>query len=221
LATGVRRRPTDDRLVSNNFIFLKSQKTAGTSVETVLSTWCAGRDIVTPITKENETERAKLGGRAMNYQSGPFFNHQPASEVRRLLPDLWQSAFKFTIERHPYERVVSRVYWRIYFRGGDRAADFDRQLENVLSDPSSIDNRPIYCIDDTIAVDEVILFDDLWRRLGEIAVTMGRSLPDALPRAKGRSRIDRRPAREILTDAHKERIYHLLERDFVDLGFAA
>ena len=45
-------------------------------------------------------------------RQGAFRNHMAAIEVRERVPRrFWNSASKFTVERHPYEKVVSRAYW--------------------------------------------------------------------------------------------------------------
>ena len=47
---------------AHDFIFVKTRKVGGTSLEIVLSSWCAARDICTPITPEDEAIRARLRG---------------------------------------------------------------------------------------------------------------------------------------------------------------
>lgn len=206
---------------SKNFIFLKTRKTAGTSVEAVLSSWCSGKDVVTPFSAADEPFRQQLGGKPMNYKSWfgrKYRNHATATEVKRANPELWNSAFKFTIERHPYERVVSRAYWWMHKYN---RTDFDQEISRILETPKWVSNSDIYCIDGKVAVDEVIIFDTLWPRLAEIAGTRwGCTLPDTLPRAKGSYRTDRRPAREILSERQKERIYEIERQTFDRFGFA-
>ena len=43
------------------FIFLKTSKTAGTSIEIALSKFCEGDDIITPISPKDEDIRQNLG----------------------------------------------------------------------------------------------------------------------------------------------------------------
>ena len=51
------------------FIFFKTSKTAGTSIEIALSKFCDKDDIITPISKEDEQLRRKLGYRGpQNYK---------------------------------------------------------------------------------------------------------------------------------------------------------
>ena len=50
------------------FIFLKTRKTGGTSIEIALSKFCGDKDIITPIFPEDEMIRKELGYRGpQNY----------------------------------------------------------------------------------------------------------------------------------------------------------
>lgn len=136
-----------------------------------------------------------------------------------MFPDLWRRAFKFTIERHPYEKVVSRVFWNIYRRGGNLEAEFDRELRDVLETAFFID-RHLYMINGEIAVDEIISFHCLWDRIAELGASIGRSLPTILPDAKAHHRKDRRPAAEILSARQRAAIRNVAAFEFDTFGFA-
>ena len=45
----------------HKFIFLKTVKTAGTSIEIALSKYCGPDDIITPASPEDEITRSELG----------------------------------------------------------------------------------------------------------------------------------------------------------------
>ncbi len=53
---------------THKFIFIKSFKTAGTSIESTLSNYCSGNDIVTPINdyRHNRNEKGEFTHKAMN-----------------------------------------------------------------------------------------------------------------------------------------------------------
>jgi hypothetical protein len=115
------------------FIFIKTNKTAGTSVEVALSKYCNNDDIVTPISDKDEKIRSELGYQGpQNYtasfgeyglldyvkflflrkQKMNFYNHMSASEIKRLVGDnIWHSYYKFCIERNPCDRLISHYYW--------------------------------------------------------------------------------------------------------------
>jgi hypothetical protein len=116
------------------FLFIKTNKTAGTSIEIALSkVMDVAHSVITPITAEDECLRSIVGGQGpCGYQRGSlcelaweamrqaghvepldFFNHIGYQEVvkylgLRLVKNLW--SFGFT--RHPYDRALSIYTYR-------------------------------------------------------------------------------------------------------------
>lgn len=230
----------------NNFIFIKTRKTGGTTVEIDLTPSCGPDDILTPITIEDELLRLQEGKvTARNYVNDPaleaeiaaavlqqdaakvrklkrkagrqggLHNHSPASKIRSKLPkDFWDKAFKFTIERHPYEKVVSGVYWG---SRNDNPDDLSRLIdEKVAKRPEDLD---LYSIDGNVVVDEILRQENLEADLSRIAGKLGLQLPPKLTRAKGQYRTDRRSAHEILSPAQKAVIYERHRNTFDLLGY--
>ena len=209
---------------THDFIFVKTRKVGGTSLEIVLSSWCSGRDIVTPITAEDEAIRARFGGAAHNFRATgggvAFFNHMPAVQIRQALPGLWCQAFKFAVDRHPYEKVVSRAWWNIGRRGGSPETELDAEIEQAIATRSYL-NYPLYCAGGQVIVDEVWRHEEMWDRLARLAERLGQAVPTAPPRAKGEYRRDRRPAHEVLTAEQRARIAEDARIEFELLGYEA
>lgn len=207
---------------SRNFIFIKPRKAAGTSLEILLGAVCTGRDICTPISPDDEPLRAGYGGRPRNHRSWlglrRFYNHMPAGEVRRMLPELWPTAFKFTVERHPYEKVVSLAWFTLTRRGGP-ASGIQDEIEAAIGRKDYL-NHPLYTIDGVLAVDEVWRFEALAEHLRSAAARLGLSASWELPRAKSGFRKDGRPAREVLTREQRLRIYEDARFEFDLMNFA-
>lgn len=205
-------------------IFVKPRKAAGTSIEIVLSAWCSRSDICTPVTEEDERLRARYGGRARNYRTWlgrpRFYNHMPAAEIERALPRLFGRAFKFTVERHPYEKVVSLAWFRLGMRGGDAETELGREIDAVIADREYL-NFPLYTIDGQVAVDEVWEYGEIAERLETLAERFGQTLPPVLPRAKSRFRLDRTEARQVLSRQQRERIAANARFEFDLMGYPA
>lgn len=93
----------------HNFIFIKTTKTAGTSIEVDLSN-VAGEDaIVTPILPPVEGHRPRNFGEA----NGPktFFNHMSAVQVRdQIGAERFGRMFKFCVEREPISKCISHYH---------------------------------------------------------------------------------------------------------------
>ena len=56
----------------HKFIFIKTRKTAGTSIEIALSRFCGKDDIITPISPEDEKIRKKIGVKPQNYHESIY-----------------------------------------------------------------------------------------------------------------------------------------------------
>ena len=206
---------------SKKFIFLKTRKTSGTSIEIVLSTFCENGDVCSFITSEDEEIRQEFGGLKPleRYKGNRIYNHMRARDIKEIFPEVWNNFFKFTIERHPYEKVISRVFWNIGRRNGDLDSEYDIEIENVIKNKSFID-RDIYNIDGVISVDEIIDYDSSWKRIEELAAIWNCDIPHKFPNAKSKYRKDKRRASEILNEDQKLRIRSVATFEFENFGYA-
>jgi len=103
----------------HRFVFIKTRKTAGTSMEIALSKYCGPDDIITPISPNDESTRRSLGYRGPQNCEIPlssysrkaflkaayrrrrlsFRNHSSAAFIMKYLDDeKWNSYFKFCFE---------------------------------------------------------------------------------------------------------------------------
>lgn len=233
----------------HGFVFVKTEKTAGTTVEIALTPLCGPNDILAPIALADERLRL-VGGNvaARNFAPGDrrlegtlreaivvgdaekmrqvqnvlvrhkryFFNHMTATEMRTRLPErFWHSAFKFTVVRHPYERMVSYI---AYAGGADLAADaFDATFEKLFAQIGRDHLR--YTDGRRLIVDAVIRQENLLDDLNGALARLGLEPIAELPSAKGGYRKDRRPAREILSRPQKRRLQKLCAIEFDLFGY--
>jgi hypothetical protein len=220
----------------HRFIFIKTRKTAGTSVEIALSKYCGPDDIITRITPEDEALRTELGHRGpQNYAISPrywraadlvralwgerpgrFYNHMPAAKIRaRLGTRIWNSYYKIAFERNPWDLVVSAYFW--HYGRADALPPIGTFIasEDVLT----YSNFPIYSIDGRVAVDHVGRYEDLPAELARFAKQVGLPEVPVLPRAKTAFRTDRRHYADCLGQAERERIGQLFKREIDHFGY--
>jgi len=198
------------------FIFLKTNKTAGTSIEIALSKLCGDKDIITPITPEDEMIRYKLNYRGpQNFQG--FYNHISAEQVRRRIGEQsWNDYYKFCFERNPWDRVISLYY--DFNRTEPRPEMSEFVGSNVLQ-ILKVRGIEIYCIDGKIAVDRVCKFEKLEEELDYIGKQLGFPEKLILPHAKGSFRKDKRHYTEILNRQCKEHIERVFSEEIRLFGY--
>ena len=155
---------------TNQFIFIKTAKTAGTSVEIFLERHCLPPHEVAR--GEGSAEVVSKHG-IVGYR-GPkpppnvtYYNHMSASELKLLLPyELWHCYLKVACIRNPFDQLVS-LFWfqvtperRTYLESlpfSQLRSDFRTWL--LKSRISS--NWSLISIDDQLAVDFVIRYERL------------------------------------------------------------
>ena len=92
-----------------NFIFIKTTKTAGTSIEVDLAAVLEPDAIVTPIIPTIEHHRPR------NWQTASgdaaFYNHMTATEIRSELgAERFNRMHKFCVEREPVSKCISHFH---------------------------------------------------------------------------------------------------------------
>ena len=205
------------------FIFIKTRKTASTTLEIALSRDCGPRDVITPIAADDERIRTELGYRgAQNYRDPlwtyrrsdwyrlvkkrkckGYRDHMSASDLRRRVGDqVWSTYFTFCFERNPWDKAISSYYWL------QRNKQEKRSLDQHILSGAYLHYRTwdLYTANDVLLVDQVFRYEEL----SESAVVIARRLklpaPLYLPLTKARHRTDRRPYWEVLSDAAAEHI---------------
>ncbi len=195
-------------LVSHDhaFIFLKTRKTAGTSIEMALEPLCrpAGA-VVTEKTPAIETAAGVVGRRLSPLSPRvraalpvDWRNHMPAAEIRDALGGgVWARYLKVTAVRDPFDVAVSRYHWERARRGLAEAADFAQtraEFAAMATDPGFDGDHDLVHVDAAFAADRTIRYERLAEDLRAVtaAVAPG-AAPAPLAHAKPTADRRRRP----------------------------
>ena len=210
--------------LQHNYIYIRTKKTGSTTIEEVLSKNLGRDDVVVgrqfrvlkPLLRPDvDIPERREGSLAPT--------HVAIDQIAPLLHrDFWDGAFKFTSERHPYEKAVSLAYMG-WSKGGDRRqkranGDFGKYLDVVVQ-KGKYAGFPLYSIGGQSVVDDFIRLETLPTDLQRIGKRLGIPIPVDLPRERSDSRADRRPAKEILSDQQKEMVWNHCRREFEMLSY--
>ena len=195
---------------SKRFIYLKTRKTGGTSVEVALELHARPQGVATSDTGETamlETEVGVVGARSRDASRYRFYNHMPASAVRDALPaEVWRDYVKVCNIRNPWDKVVSKFHW-IDRKNGPRARDVViGSFQRWVGETADLgDDLGIYTIDGELIVDRFIRYHALQADFDAVCAELGLGNLD-LPKlkAKARGKAERIPYVHYYDDATRE-----------------
>ena len=218
----------------HRFIFIKTRKTAGTSVEVFLGGHVEPGAIVTPVKPPVD------GHVARNYQPffnpvpemlrtrklvGPmkaalarnaFYNHIDAPRIReRVGARVWDSYFKFCFERDPWDKVVSQYYFRRSRTDVETPATF---RDFILQGPL-VSDWGIYSLGGEPAMDFIGRFERLDADLQTALTEIGIDAPVRLSREKSSSRSDPDRPEATFTPELDARIATVFAREIRHFGY--
>lgn len=118
----------------HRFIFIKSAKTASSSIELMLSKICGPDDVLTSLAPFDERFDADYYEFQPRNNEG-FENHMSASEIKKKVGEgIWNQYLKITVVRNPWDMVVSRYHWekeRLW-------PSIRKNIVNILRDPVAV-----------------------------------------------------------------------------------
>lgn len=205
---------------SKKFIFLKSRKTAGTSLSVPFAKLCDSDDIMalsqdvideTGLRRQN-IRRSFVSMSVYSILRHIYFllrnanrlgtmetlwptyqQHMTVAELREAVGDkIWKNYYKFTIERNPYDRLVSFYNWRKH-RFSLEISFNDFALAVLTSDPKlrrythGFSNRPFYLDkNNNVCVDRIVLFEDFQKGVEAVFSDLGLDMSQfEIPNFKG------------------------------------
>ena len=214
----------------HKFIFIKTKKTAGTSIEIALSQVCGEEDIITGLPREDEQVRESVGGKGPQHTAIPvgkytlrerfrylrkgqqarLVNHTRAGRVRKFIGRrIWNQYYTFCFDRNPWDKAVSLYYWRT--RNDKARPEFSQFLRSGKA--HTLSNFKIYSVWAKPAVDQVYKYEELDTALADIARKTGLAQVPELPHTKNSQRKDTRPYVDIINDADRRYIEKKCNRE--------
>ncbi|WP_255945427.1 sulfotransferase family protein [Streptomyces odontomachi] len=219
----------------HRFIFVRTRKTAGTSVEIALSGMLGEDAVITSLSPRDEALRRQWRGREPQNHLEPgrrpapgcpvlpgpgagvrYYNHMAAADIRELVGhQVWQRYFTFCFERNPWDKVVSLYYHR--YRTEPRPG-----IHRFLQSGEAADalNWPLYTEHGRPIVDLVGHYEDLDRDLRTALAQVGLAVPKELPQAKTVFRPAGRPYWRELGRRERAEIGELFRDEIAWHGYA-
>ncbi len=228
---------------SRRFIFLKTQKTAGSSVEIALSTLCGPQDVLTNLSSDEEALRLARGRGCQNIeipaQYRPWWSkaaleftglrqvryarnyrsHMPAGEIRkRMDPTLFDAFRKFTIVRNPWDREVSLYYWDARSRKNPAEfADFVRRRSTDFERKTF----NLFAIDGEVVATGVLRYETLSADYERFVRSLGVTDVPPLANAKaGHRPSTRRDYRDLYDERTRDIVARRYAREIETFGYA-
>jgi len=164
------------------FIYTKTVKTAGTSVEYFFQRYCVPPEYGDRLGMRAEliTDHGIVGlrGNARSTETR-WYHHLSAAAVRRYLgEEIWRAYFKFCVVRNPFDKVVSKYFFSLSNEERDhlRTQDFAEVRRGFLASVHrrrlGID-RNAYVIDGEICMDYFIRYERLSEGVAEVCQRLG------------------------------------------------
>ncbi|MDP6526346.1 MAG: sulfotransferase family 2 domain-containing protein [Kiritimatiellia bacterium] len=205
------------------FIFTKTDKTAGTSVESYFEKYCMpeGTWEFSHSRDEYVSETGIVGYRGPQAARRTWHNHMSAAAIKQNIGDeVWNSYFKFTIIRNPFSKLVSafsyidkreknrplkerlrKLVRNIRGKGnalslisGNNPVD---RFRSWIHNGGAIVDRDRYFIDGDICVDYFIRFEDLADGVKHVCDVLDVPFePGNMPKLKSGSRNKQLPLKD-------------------------
>jgi len=171
----------------HRFIFLRTEKTGGTSLSRALRLILGPEDFAPAPGRPAWARYSPIHHGALKRRLPELFGlhgHAHAAQVRRVLgARVFDSYYKFAVERNPWDRQVS-LYTHREHKKGRSNANFDRDMRSPLyraTEYCKLDNWSIYAIGGEVVADRVLRYErleeDLAALMGELGIAESLDLP--------------------------------------------
>lgn len=180
------------------FIYTKTFKTAGTSVEVFFEPYCMpeGEWTFSHSRPQTVTDAGIIAYRGSDEVGKKWRHHMPVREIRsKLGEEVWNSYFKFCVIRNPYDKAVSMYNWVRRNPKGHLKTCLINLATNTSTRLLQLDfqryariagvDRDKYVLDGSFCLDDIIFFERLQKDTQRICNTLQLPVDEVdLPRLK-------------------------------------
>jgi len=190
------------------FIYTKTVRTAGTSVEIFFEKYCMpeGKWQLSHTREEYVSSEGIIGFRRKGRRGAKWRNHMPAEEIkRRIGDDIWNRYFKFCVIRDPFDKLISEFHFlstrRDNYTFRQRLVAIARKMLgranpiDLVTGENNVDrfrswirkgggviDRDKYLIDGEMCMDFFIRFEDLEAGIRQVCQRLGVPFePEGIP----------------------------------------
>jgi hypothetical protein len=135
----------------HKFIFVKTKKTAGSTLEKLLFPYLGPDDVCTGSTRDN-TPALNIAPDQNGHMAWDMIQNQYSFD--------WKDYYKFTIERNPWDKCVSSYYWHQKIKP-ERFGDMPFP-QYILNNPMLPVDWLNYTHNGNLMVDDVFKYEDMW-----------------------------------------------------------
>lgn len=231
------------------FIFTKTVKTAGTSIESYFERYCMpeGDWVQTHGRDEYVSATGIIGHRGAEPQAATWFNHMSARNIREQMgAQVWDRYLKFTVIRNPFDKLISGFFmfnaslrdmpdpgqlvmaFRAWLAEFSRMVDANKALiaddakpHYLKPEASALIDRDKYLLDGQVCVDCFVRFEHLQHDLQEICGKLDVPFDAArLPAFKKGLRHHVVPVADYYDSASEETVRQLYQWEIDYFGYA-
>ena len=219
----------------HKFIFIRSEKTASTSLERYLHDNCKfTKDDVITFVPGGKRKKQNIAGGMSEEDPSAYWNHMPGYVIRDLLSEeVWTTYYKWCVDRHPLEKTISSYYHKLSLKW---VKNFDDYMTGtryfpaaraIMGHPEQACNYPKYTEPnnpDIVIVDKVIKYENLNRELAVVFKQLNIPWKGKLGYTdKNNYRKDKRPAVEIFEknpfNKHLPKLREVFAQEIKLLGY--
>ena len=142
------------------FIFIKTKKTAGTSIEIELGKNMGDNDVITPIKPNFEGHLP----RNFIYEGYNLFNHISAQSLKKILPkNIFENYYKFCVEREPVDKCISYYFMR---KNSPNSSEERKKMtwEDFVNKKRFPVDANFYSYENNLIVNKIIKYENLHQK---------------------------------------------------------